>query len=244
MGMPIGIDLRDPEVDPAVLDHAYDWLRWVDAIFSTYKMDSDISRLNRGDLSPAEVHPEVRAVLARSEELRFATNGYFDIRLPAGGAARTVDPSGLVKGWSVDRAAGILDAAGARNYSINAGGDVRVRGRPLPDPQWRIGIQHPLLRDKIAAVVVANDLAVATSGTYERGHHIVDPYTGQPPEGVISVTVAGPVLGTADAYATAAFAMGHGAPAWTAQLVGSGYEAMTILADATVLSTPDFPRGA
>src|SRR5207248_3932894 len=92
---------------------------------------------------------------------------------------------------------------------INAGGDIRVRGRPTPAPYWRVGIRHPFLRDKAAAVVAATDLAIATSGAYERGAHIVDPHTGRPPGGILSVTVVGPDLATADAYATAAYAMGR-----------------------------------
>lgn len=239
MGMPIGIEVRDPDIHPTCLDRAYDWLRLVDATFSTYKDDSEISRLNRRELTLDQCHPDVRAVLERCEQLRFETNGYFDIRVRF--LAGAVDPSGLVKGWAVDRAAQILDDAGAHNYCINAGGDVRVRGRPLPEICWRIGIQHPFIRDKVAMVVEANDLGIATSGAYERGHHIVDPHTGFAPTGVLSVTIVGPDLGTADAYATAAFAMGANGPAWTAGLVGSGYEAMTILEDETVLSTPAFP---
>jgi thiamine biosynthesis lipoprotein len=114
-----------------------------------------------------------------------------------------------------------------------------VRGRAIPDDCWRVGIQHPLERDKVAKVVITNDLAVATSGAYARGEHVIDPHTRRPPEGVLSVTITGPVLATADAYATAAFAMGLDGPNWTARL--RGYEAMTILADETVLSTPGFP---
>ena len=252
MGMPIGIDLRDPEVDPAVLDQAFDWFRLVDATFSTYDPGSEISRLNRGELTPAQVHPDIRAVLDRCHELREETDGYFDIQtdhLPvelitvSGDLTCTgIDPSGLVKGWSVDRAAQILDAAGARNYSINAGGDVRVRGGALPQASWRVGIQHPLQRDKVAAVVVASDLAIATSGAYARGQHIVNPHTGRPSTGVLSVTVVGTDLASADAYATAAFAMGEAGPPWTARLFG--YEAMTILEDQTVLSTRWFPAVA
>jgi thiamine biosynthesis lipoprotein len=252
MGMPIGIDLRDAEVDPAALDAAFDWFRWVDATFSTYKLESEVSRLNRNELALVEAQPEVRAVLERCERLRFETNGYFDIREAFfhGGASERIDarssvpfdPSGYVKGWAVDRAACILETAGARNYAINAGGDIRLHGAALPDPSWRVGIQHPLIRDKVAAVVETTDLAIATSGTYARGEHIVDPHTGQTPAGVLSVTIVGPDLGTADAYATAAFAMGEAGPEWTAGLVGSGYEAMTILADERVLSTPDFPK--
>lgn len=239
MGMPIGIDVRDPDVAPQALDRAFDWLRWVDATFSTYKPDSQISRLNRHELTLDDAHSDVREVLERCEQLRVETGGYFDIRVRF--LSGVVDPSGLVKGWSVDRAARLLEEAGARNYCINAGGDVVVRGGALPASSWRIGIQHPLIQDKVAAVVEADDLAIATSGTYARGNHIVDPHTGFPPTGVLSVTIVGPDLGTADAYATAAFAMGENGPAWTANLVRLGYEAMTILSDETVLSTPGFP---
>ncbi len=246
MGMPIIIDVRDPEIGPEVLDRAFDWFRFVDHTFSTYKADSEISRLNRGELSLAGAHPHVRAVLARCEELREETDGYFDVRAASMNGQATasrpfIDPSGLVKGWSVDQAGALLDRAGARNYYINAGGDIRIRGYSAGlTTAWRIGIQHPYLRDRIAAVVVASDLAIATSGAYERGQHIIDPHTGQPPSGVLSVTIVGPDLATADAYATAAFAMGRNGPPWTTRL--DGYEAMTILDDDTVIYTPAFPN--
>ena len=237
MGMPVVVDVRDQDVDDAVFDRVFDWLRFVDATFSTYKADSEISRINRGELELADAHEAVREVLDRCEELRQETGGYFDAHAPLPGL---VDPSGLVKGWSVDRAGAILDAGGARNYAVNAGGDMVLRGGALPDDRWRVGIQHPLLRDQIAKVVEANDLAVATSGTYERGDHDIDPHPAKPPVGVLSVTITGPQLATADAYATAAFAMGEAGPNWTARLP-RGYAAMTILADERVLSTPGFP---
>ena len=236
MGMPIVLDLRD-ELDVDVVESMWNVLRQADAIFSTYKDDSEISRLNRGELALEDAQPDVREVLALCDQLRVITNGYFDAGAVLKGG---VDPSGLVKGWSVDRAGEVLDEGGAANYSLNAGGDIRLRGRPLPDePRWRVGIQHPEARDKLAAVVEGNDLAVATSGTYARGEHVVDPHTGKAPVGVLSVTIVGPELATADAYATAAFAMGEGGPEWTASL--GLYEAMTILADGRVLLTPGFP---
>jgi thiamine biosynthesis lipoprotein len=235
MGMPIVLDERD-ELDPDLLEAMWDELRRADSIFSTYKDDSEISRLNRGELTLEDAHPDVREVLARCEELRVITDGYFDAgRVLEHG----VDPSGLVKGWAVDRAGEVLEAGGARNYSLNAGGDIRLRGAPLPEAVWRVGIQHPRVRDKIAAVVEGTDVAVATSGAYARGEHVLDPHTGRPPEGVLSVTIVGPELATADAYATAAFAMGEAGPEWTATL--GLYEAMTIMADDRVLSTHGFP---
>jgi thiamine biosynthesis lipoprotein len=225
MGMPIAVEVRDGGVPDAV----FDWFRWVDATFSTYKDDSEISRIARGELAVEDAHPDVGRILRRCDELRIETNGYFDAY--AGGS---LDPSGLVKGWSVDRAATLLEDGGLLEYAIDAGGDVRVRGGG-----WRIGIRHPTEPEAVAAVVEADDLAIATSGEYNRGRHVLDPHTGESPDGVLSVTVSGPDLATADAYATAAFAMGASvAPHWTARL--RGYGALTILSDGRVLATPRF----
>jgi len=230
MGMPVAIEVLD-DIPPRALGDAFAWLRWVDATFSTYRDDSQISLLDRGALLPEAAHPDVRNVLACCEAHRVATCGFFDIR-----ATGRLDPSGFVKGWAVEQAASILERAGARRFCINAGGDVLVRGgRP-----WRIGIRHPRLRDRLAGVVALRDGAVATSGAYERGPHVVDPHTGRPPSHVLSVTILGPNLGTADAYATAAFAMGAEGPAWTASLSRRGFEAMTILDDDRVLTTREF----
>jgi thiamine biosynthesis lipoprotein len=237
MGMPIVVDARDVD-DAAVLEPLFDWFRLVDRTFSPFLPDSTVSRVGRGELALGDAEPVVQAVLARCEELRDLTDGYFDSRTADGG----VDPSGLVKGWSVDRAADLADELGLRNYAINAGGDIRLRGGALPEPVWRVGIRDPDDPLAVVAVVAGDDLAVATSGSYARGAHVVDPHTGRPPEGVRSVTVTGPDLGTVDAFATAAFAMGHDGPRWTARL--SGYEALTLLEDGRSLRTPDFPLAA
>ena len=236
MGLPVVVDVRDDAETGAALDQLFEWLRWVDATFSTFKEDSEISRIHRGELLREDAHPDVRHVLDRCERLRDETDGYFDMRTPDG----SIDPSGLVKGWAVDRAAAILDGAGLHNYTVSAGGDMRVLGRAIPDLAWRVGIQHPLERLEVAAVVETTDLAIATSGAYARGDHVWNPHSGRAPRGILSVTIVGPELGTADAYATAAFAMGpERAPHWTARLLG--YEAMTILADETVFKTGGFP---
>jgi thiamine biosynthesis lipoprotein len=237
MGMPIVLDVRDDGAAGETLDELFAWLRWVDETFSTFEDDSEISRINRGELGRDDAHPLVRQVLERCAQLRHQTDGYFDMRSPDG----SIDPSGLVKGWAVDRAAAILDDAGLHNYAVSAGGDMRVRGRAVPELAWRVGIEHPLDRQHVAAVIeTTTDLAIATSGAYARGEHVWNPHTGRPPAGILSVTIVGPELATADAYATAAFAMGPEiAPHWTARL--DGYEAMTILADETVFKTGGFP---
>jgi FAD:protein FMN transferase len=225
MGMPVTAHVRDRGFEPGGLDAAFAWLRDVDALFSTYRPESEISRLEAGTLALADADPLVREVLERCEALRHQTGGYFDAR-----ARGALDPSGLVKGWALGRAAALADAD---SLCLDGGGDLVLRGGP-----WRVGIRHPRERDRLCAVLELGEGAVATSATYERGEHIADPHTGRPPRGVLSVTVTGPDLATADAYATAAFAMGEAGPAWTAGL--DGYEAMTVLAGGRVLSTPGF----
>jgi thiamine biosynthesis lipoprotein len=238
MGMPILVDVRDDDVDAAVFDVVFEWLRFVDATYSTYKDDSQISLLNSGELAEDEVRFDVRAVLEHCEQLRVETDGYFDVRAFS---RFRVDPSGFVKGWSVDAAAAMLNSASARNYAVYAGGDIRTRGKPLPDDAWRVGIQHPVERNAVAGIVELTDAAIATSGEYRRGAHIADPHTGMAPHGVLSVTLTGVELATADAYATAIFAMGsERGPAWLGSLP-SGYDALMILDDGRVLSTPGFP---
>jgi thiamine biosynthesis lipoprotein len=238
MGMPVVVEVCDADVDAAAVEHVYRWLRFVDATFSLYDAASEVSRLNRGELELANASLAVRSVLGRCELLHERTNGYFDIRasMPSGG----VDPSGLVKGWSVLGGALLLERSGARNYCIDAGGDIIVRGEAPQGGPWRIGIAHPRQRDAIACTVALTDAVIATSGAYERGAHIIDPHRRAAPEGLLSVTVIGPDLPVADAFATAAFAMGRGASDWCAHQ--RGWEFMLITEDEHVLTTAGFDR--
>ncbi len=156
MGMPIVIDVPDAPSGGHAVDAAFARLREVDRVFSTYREDSDVCRLNRGEITLAEAHPDVAGVLAQCDQLTGSTGGYFDVRgLLERSASQPdpVDPSGLVKGWAVERAGAILDAAGVRRWCINAGGDVLLRGRPQAGEGWRVGIRHPLETESLAAVV-------------------------------------------------------------------------------------------
>jgi thiamine biosynthesis lipoprotein len=222
MGTVITVDVRDPDVEPAALEAAFAWFREVDETFSTFRGDSEISRLSRGEITAPECRSEMREVLGLCAEVERRSGGAFDIH--AGGR---LDPSGLVKGWSVERAAAMLQVAGARNFFIGAGGDVIVRGEPAPGQPWRVGVRHPELADRVAAVLAVGDLAVATSGCYERGEHILDPRTGRAPQGLLSVTVVGPSLTYADAFATAAFVMGEAGVTWVSGIDGYGALAIT-----------------
>jgi FAD:protein FMN transferase len=235
MGTAIGIDVHDA-VPEAAVDEAFERLAAIEARFSTYRPDSEVSRYGRGEIDDDAISAELRRVLQMCEAVREASGGAFDVRRhrPDG----HVDPSGLVKGWAVDEAAAILDHGGARNYAINAGGDIRARGEAASGRPWSVGIQHPRLRDAVAAVLHVRDLAVATSGAYERGEHVVDARTGAAPTDVLSVTVAGPELAFADAYATAAFAMGAGGIRWIAGL--PGYAGCAITTDGRLVWTVSF----
>ncbi|HWD69599.1 MAG TPA: FAD:protein FMN transferase [Solirubrobacteraceae bacterium] len=245
IGMPWMFDICGGSFSLAALRSVVEWLRWVDATFSTYRDDSQISRLNRGELTREQLHADVRDVLDRCEQLRRETGGYFDIAAPyrassaptAGyGGPGSVEPSGLVKGWAIAGAALRLRDAGAQNFSVNAGGDALLCGHPEADDRWRVGIQHPRAAAGIALTLGLRDLAVATSGSYVRGNHIVDPHAEAAPTGLLSVTIVGPDVATADAYATAAYAMGAiRAGHFCAGL--DGYDAVLIRDDDTVITT-------
>ena len=225
MGTAITVDVREGDVEPGDLDAAFTHLREVDARFSTYRPDSEISRLHRGEIREHECSPEVRHVLAFCDDLHRTSGGFFDARgYRTDGAP---DPTGVVKGWAVEEAAWMVAEAGARRFAINAGGDIVVRGGVSPDKPWRVGIRHPHRPDRVAAVIGLRDVAIATSGAYERGEHIVDPHTGRPPRELLSVSVIGPSLTYADAYATAAFAMGPDGLPWVASHPGYGAFAIT-----------------
>jgi thiamine biosynthesis lipoprotein len=231
MGTVITVDVRDADMPESAMDAVFAWFHDVDETFSTFRTDSEISRLSRGELREHECSSDVREVLALCEKVRVCSNGSFDIRRGGG-----IDPLGLVKGWSAERASTMLEAAGARNFFINAGGDFVVRGRPEPGRAWRLGIRHPEQADRVAAVLAIRDVAVATSGTYERGEHIIDPRSGSPPSGLLSMTVVGPSLTFADAYSTAAFVMGERGAAWVAGI--DGYDALAITTQRRTAWTP------
>jgi thiamine biosynthesis lipoprotein len=239
MGMTVSIHVRDEDVHPSALEPALAFLHDVDARFSTYRSDSEVSRLARGSITLQDCGPDVRAVLALADAVRLRTHGFFDVMIRGAGGVATLDPSGIVKGWAVDGAADRLRHAGVRDFCLNAGGDVVARGAGRSTP-WRIGLRHPFDPQHVFAVVAAPSICVATSGTYERGAHIVDPHTGRPPVGLASVTVIGDTLAMVDAFATAAFAMGRNGPAWVARQPGYGICAVT--SDRRVSYDDDFAR--
>ncbi|GAA1026402.1 FAD:protein FMN transferase [Virgisporangium ochraceum] len=246
MGLPVSVHLRgtDPDSPRAYRQVAavFGYLRHIDAALSPYREDSDLSRWERGDLSPADADPALARVIALCEDARTRTDGWFDPRGlpdPRTGAPR-YDPSGLVKGWAVREAAAHLADLDGYGWCLNAGGDVLVR-TPPGHPPWRIGIEDPDDPGLILHVVTLRAGAVATSGTAHRGGHILDPHTGRPATAVRSVTVTGSDLMWADVYATAAAARGPHALAWLDRL--DGYDALMVGASGLVQVTEGWSVG-
>ena len=137
MGTAIGIDVRDAGVPDAAVDEAFVRLAAIEARFSTYRPDSEVSRYGRGEIDDDDLSAEFREVLRLCEAVRISSGGAFDVA--AIGQTASSIPPGLVKGWAVDEAAAVLERRGARNYAINAGGDILARGEPSPGRAWRVG---------------------------------------------------------------------------------------------------------
>ncbi|WP_406203890.1 FAD:protein FMN transferase [Streptomyces decoyicus] len=235
MGTVFSFDIRGAPtraVTRALAD-AVAWLHRVDEVFSTYRPGSQISRLGRGELTERQCDPEVAEVLELCRAAARSSNGWFSAT-PGG----RLDPSAVVKGWAVERASQLLYDAGARHHSVNGGGDIQTRGEAAPGRPWQIGIAHPLCPGDLTTVVTGRDLAVATSGTAERGPHILDPHTGRPATDLASITLVGRHLTEVDTLATAAFAMGDASREWLRSL--DGIEAFAVTADAQAWWTPNF----
>jgi thiamine biosynthesis lipoprotein len=238
MGTVFSLDVRD--VDVAVegaVESVIAWLHRVDAIFSTYRRDSPISRLGRGETSLGDCPAEVGEVLALCAEATAVSGGYFTAT-PGG----VLDPSGLVKGWAIERASVLLRRAGSTRHAVNGGGDLQLSGEPVPGQPWRIGIADPRNPQLLATIVSGSDLAVATSGTAERGAHVLNPHTGRPATDLASITLVGEHLTDADAYATAALAMGAGARDWVERL--PDIEAFAVTPTGGTWQTRGFPAAA
>jgi FAD:protein FMN transferase len=203
MGMPVTVQVVDDLAEGETLDEVFDDFALLDRAFSPFLEGSEVSRINRGELRPEDAGPLVSQAIELCRLYERATDGYFSCWI--GGR---FDPSGLVKGWAIDRACSILDRHGYRDFFVDAGGDVQTRGRNAQGDPWRVGVRHPVERDKVACVILARGLAVATSGTYEKGEHILDPHSGKPANALLSLTVVGLDILQADIYATAGFAMG------------------------------------
>jgi len=201
--MPVTMEVMDRR-PVAALELAFADFALLDRTFSPFLADSAVSRINRGELELKAAGPLVEQAVTLCRQYEQATDGYFSAWING-----RFDPSGLVKGWAIDRAASILLRHGLRNFFVDGAGDVQTRGRKAGGAAWRVGVRHPVERDKVACVILASDLAVATSGTYEKGDHLIDPRSGRPARDLLSFPVAGPDILQPDVFPTDAFAIGR-----------------------------------
>jgi thiamine biosynthesis lipoprotein len=205
MGMPVTVAIRDTGAAERDIETLFQYFEGVDRRFSPYKPDSEISRLNRGEIAPGDVSDEMKEILVLADRTKKESRGYFDIRRPDG----TLDPCGIVKGWAIRGAARLLAGMGHENFFVDAGGDIQAAGCNEEGGDWRVGIRSPF-NDDIVKILTPGPCGVATSGTYLQGAHIYDPHRGQAADSdVVSLTVIGPDVLEADRFATAAFAMGR-----------------------------------
>ena len=211
------------EIEPAIIELT-EYVNHVDEVFSTYKTNSTISQLRRGEIEIDICSPEVIEVWNICAYIRDLTEGAYDPWAVDGG----FDPSGLVKGWAADKCADILAKAGAKHIQINAAGDLSLRGGFTPEKPWSIGVVNPDNRLEILQAFKIQDGAIATSGTYERGAHIKDPYTGMIAIGAKSATVIGPDGAITDALATALMVSGRDGAVWFTTPELSEYSAWVI----------------
>lgn len=193
----------------AAIDAVHEDLEWANSVFSLWNEDSQISRYGRGELLLDDCVDEMREVLAACEYYREASHGAFDARRFDG----VLDPTGLVKGWAVMRAAEHLDRAGAADWFVGGSGDVWCKDGGA----WRrLGIADPREqgdphgRPVVDVVEMGGRFrALATSGGANHPDHLWDPATGQPAKHVMQVSVVGPDLVECDVFATAIAAAGE-----------------------------------
>lgn len=189
------------------------FLHQVDDWFSTYRIDTPISALRMGFADINQMPEVIQQVLTQCEQIRDLTDGAFDPWAVPGG----VDPSGYVKGWAADVVADQLVEQGFPNVSINAAGDLSCRGFQSPNQPWVVGIRHPFDEQAIIGSAELLNTSMATSGEYERGKHIINPFSNDRNLNLVSATVVGPDGGLADALATALLIVGLDGIKWFAQ---------------------------
>jgi FAD:protein FMN transferase len=206
MGMTIKIEISDKNVDEKIFDKIFSYFGEIDKRFSTYKKDSEISKINRNELGKDEWSAEMKEIFKLSEKTKKQTNGYFDIQRPDG----KYDTSGLVKGWAIFKAADILKKEGYKNFYVDAGGDIQAFGKNDKNETWKVGIRNPFKTEEIIKKLSIENKGIATSGTYVRGQHIYNPKNpNETIKDIVSLTVVGKNVYEADRFATAAFAMGE-----------------------------------
>ena len=235
MGMPVAINIADRNATEEDISEVFSYFHYIDKKFSTYKKDSEISQINRGELKEFQYSKEMKKILSLCEKTKKQTNGYFDINING-----ILDPSGLVKGYAIFEGAKILRKKGYKNFSVEIAGDIQVYGKNEKGQSWSIGIQNPFNLKEIIKIVELNTGGIATSGNYIRERHIYDPKNKKAAEDIAGITVIGPNVYDADRFATAAFAMGEKGIEFIEKL--KRFEGYMVKRDKTAVFTSGFEK--
>ena len=208
------------------MQQVIDFCEQVDAEFSTYIDTSWVTRLRTNQIEITSCPPSVQEVWQLCLQAKHLTDGAFDSWAVDGG----FDPSGLVKGWAADKCADLLVALGIEHVQVNAAGDLSLRGGFYDGvvKPWSIGVVNPDNRTEVVKIYEITNGAIATSGTYERGAHINDPYTGLIAIGAKSATVVGPLGWLCDALATALMVGGEDGAKYFTQAELEGYQVFVL----------------
>jgi thiamine biosynthesis lipoprotein len=220
MGMPITLKAVHDPTTHKVFDKTFLFFERIDQLYSPFIASSDVSKINKHELLEADYSFELQEILNYGEKTKRDTNGYFDVWHDG-----VLDPSGIVKGWSIQKASELM-AKVIDNFYIDAGGDIQAKGTNDKYQPWRIGIRNPFNRSENIAIVSLDNHAIATSGTATRGQHIYNPLSDNPITDIVSISVIAPNILDADRMATAAFAMGKQGIEFIEKL--PGYEAYLV----------------
>lgn len=234
MGMPITLMVHDGALDTTHIEKVFTIFNDIDKKYSPYREESEVSKLNKIPKLQRHYSHELASILKLAEETKKISNGYFDVEHTG-----TFDPSGIVKGWAIQKAAEVV-SLWTKDFYIEAGGDIQVSGVNEEGTAWRIGIRNPFERSEHVMTVSLQDAAIATSGTAIRGAHIYDPVNEQELTSIVSVSVISPRIVDADRMATAAFAMGEKGINFLENL--AGYEAYFINKDGIAIQTSGWER--
>ena len=233
MAMPVVIDIADKNINDSVFEEIFNYLRYIDEKFSTYKKNSEIEKINRNEIGHELYSDDMKKVLTLADQTKQETNGYFDIRFNG-----KLDPSGLVKGFAIYNAANMLKNKGYKNFYIDIAGDIELSGVSSDGNKWSVGIENPFDRSKVIKVLALTDRGIATSGNYIRGDHIWNNKDNKINNSVVSITVIGENVYESDRFATAAFAMGEEGINFMENL--PGFEAYMVLENKNAIFTSGF----
>lgn len=198
--METAIEILD-DAKPQDVDAILEYFHTIDAVFSTYNKNSQLTRLNKGYLRLEDATPVVRKVLKLCEQTRLLTHGYFDSKIE-----NHIDPSGLLKGFAIHEAAVQLEKKEYKNFYIEIGGDIEIHGHKNGQ-LWKVGLQNPVNKDSVI-IVRLTDKGMATSGLAHTGLPIYNPITRKVASIYKSVTVIAVNAYEADRFSTTAYAMG------------------------------------